>query len=290
MKKDLSKAKKPLSSIYPEDAIDAVGLGRVEPIITPAMLKNRHILGLPLVLPLTKTAIGDEILADIINRSMNLAEADIHANIQPVITRVKVPYRRDDFLNWSYIQYPHKPIQKLVSFRITSSNYRGNDTENDQYPSQDSFFDVPLDWVEAQGFQKGQINVVPLMPALSASMGGSLSGSGAAFLYFLSMKGIDIPAFFTLEALVGFCTEDGRVPVIVNELVGCRAGMLVCDTLATQYNLTSSSLGIDGLSQSVGNQLSQLIQAKRQQLEADYLKLVNRIKTLTADKFISTAI
>lgn len=287
MSKDLKNAKKGTGSIHPEGAIDAVGLKRVESLITAERVVSRFLGGIALIYPTTKQKITSEDINDAINRAANLMEAESQIDVQPIIRRIRLPF--DPYLYQAniWIEVPYKPVQKVLRLAICSASYQDTSTENQnaQYPSGGEIYKIPNEWVDLSYAAKGKIFVNPINPAFTAlGTGTAVSGQAGAILQFIGQTGWT-PAYWTAEVITGFCTEDGQVPVIINEMLGMKAAILLIDNLIPSYKIASQSLGIDGLSQSVNDLTYQLLQQKRQQLDADLHKLVNRIKMISGNTF-----
>jgi len=63
--------------------------------------------------------------------------------------------------------------------------------------------------------------------------------------------------------------------------------MLVLDNLIPQFRYATQSLGIDGLSQSVNDNMFSLLQEKRKNADEQAQKYIKRIKQITSSKFFS---
>ncbi len=296
---DFRDNKRGIHSVYPERAIDAAeGVDRVEPLLTPEMLKERFLFGIPLTSPVTDEKITKKSLRDYIKRGVNKFELDAQIDVMQVVRRHKVPFDPATYYQYIFIEIPHKPIRSVNKLAIVSAvvgaedlspfGFQPPDPNDDFYPEGSEIYRIPSDWIELGNALRGQLNVVPLNPAFSAvSFTQAASGSGAALLTFLGSRGW-IPAFWIVECVHGFCSDDGTVPVVVNEAIGAQAAIMILDNLIPQYRVTSSSLGVDGLSQSVGDQMYALLQDKRKELQTKYDGLVRRFKTLTSSKMFSS--
>jgi hypothetical protein len=141
--------------------------------------------------------------------------------------------------------------------------------------------------VEASGFQRGQINIVPL--TIAFTNGGfipSQSAGGAAFLSILGAKGW-IPAYWQIEYTTGF--PDGALPRDLNELIGVVAAIETLSLLATtDADANSRSIGIDGMSQSVSSAGPQKYQARIEVLTAKKQMLIDKFKSRFALKMFSS--
>lgn len=281
MSVDLKDAKRLTGSVFPEAAYDADnGLPRVEAFLTPQQLKDRFLWGFPLVSPITRQKLTDTMLLDYIVRASALFETDAKVEVAPVAKRVRVAFDPNLYENNIWIECPYKPIQKIISLFLASASYVNTPQENDQYPSGAQIYVIPNEWIDPSYSVKGKVFVNPINPAF-ASIGTSQSAAsaGASILQFVGLMGW-VPAFWTLEVVVGFCSENGQVPVMVNEAIGRKAAILVLTNLYPLYKITSSGLGIDGMSQSVSDQTAQFILEKIKQLEAEYKVLIKQIKVL----------
>lgn len=298
MSKDLSKAKRPPGSHFPEATYDAAGgVRRVEEMLTPSKLKSRFLFGIPLVSPITKEKFTDEMIKDAIERSVVQFELDSALDVHPTLKRVRLPFDPALYQSNIWLECAFKPVQKVLRVAICSASYANSnseadpnlvDNENQQYPAGGEIFRVPPEWIDMSYAKQGKIFVSPITPATAAvSTGTAVASSGAYALAFIG-QGMWIPAFWTIEALVGLATEQGQVPSIVNECIGAKAAYFILQNLFPLYRTTSQSLGIDGMSQSVSDQLQQLMQAKMQQLEEQYKESVSKLKTQYGQKLFAT--
>jgi hypothetical protein len=278
---DLKNAKRLTGSIFPEAVYDASsGLQRVEEFLTPQMFKTRFLFGLPLISPITKEKISNEDLLDYITRAANLFESDAKVEVSPVAKRVRAPFDPNLYEKDIWVECPYKPIQKIIKMFLASASYVNTPQENEQYPSGAQIYVIPNEWIDPSYAVKGKVFVNPINPAFAAiGTGQAAASAGASILQFVGLMGW-VPAFWTLEVVVGLCSEDGRVPALVNEGIGRKAAILLLTNLFPLYRFTSSGLGMDGMSQSVADMFANLIQAKIAQLEKEYLIIIKQIKVV----------
>lgn len=291
MSTDLINAKKGTASVFPDGVIDASGgLERVEPILTPAMMKSRFLFGIPLISPITKEKLTDEMIQDAIKRGANQLEMDAKIDVFPVIRRHRLPFDPNMYYQYIYLEVPNKPIQKVVRMAICSASYLETDPLNQgaQYPTGAQIYRIPNDWVEMGNARKGRLNVIPINPAFTAiSSSDAIQGSGSAVLAFIGALGW-VPSYWTVEAVHGFCSEDGKIPVFANELIGQRAAMMILDNLIPLFRVVSQSLSVDGLGQSNSDQLQQLLKQKRDDLKEAYESGVQKLKAYVGSKLFSS--
>lgn len=289
MSTDLSNDKKLSGSVYPETAFDASsGFGRVEPFLSPTELKTRFLFGFPLVSPITKAKITDTDLLDYIKRGANQVEIDAKVLIQPVMLRPRLPFDPALYEKNIWLESPYKPLQKLHRVFIASASYVNTPDQNAQYPAGANIYQIPNEWVDVSYAVKGKIFVNPINPAFAAvGTAQQAAFSGAGILQFIGMNGY-VPAFWTIEGLYGFCTQDGKVPVVVNEALGAWAAILVLTNLFPLYRIGGHSLSADGLGQSVTDVFYQLLQLKIAELQKQYKNNVAQIKTMCGQNFITS--
>lgn len=289
MSQDLSDSKRGLGSVHPELVYDsAPGFERVEPLLTADEFKSRFLWGIPLVSPLTKEKLSKEQLVDYVKRGMNQLEFDSKVEITPVARRERLPFDPNLYYQSIRLEIAHKPIQKVIRLAICSANYRETPNENAKYPVGGEIYVMPNEWIEMANAIRGVLHVNPLNPAFTAvGTNVAVQGAGANILHFLGQSGW-VPAYWVVEATFGFCSEDGQVPVIINEMIGQAAAMKLIDNLFPLYKATSQSLSMDGLGQSVSDSLATLLKTKRDQLAQDYAKNVKRLKTVTGGTILST--
>ena len=280
MSADYSNAKFPVGSssgeIYPQNAI-STEWARVEPLISPTLLKRRHLLGIPLVSwvqhPITKKRqeVTDEDLKDLILVAVSKAEELTGTYIFPVEFLEKHPFDRNQYESFGYMQTLRRPVSSIESLTVTPSNNV-------------DLFSVPLEWIETANLIRGQINIIPMTISNQNLVVNTQSGGGAAFLAFLSYKNW-IPAFWQLKYTCGY--KDGLLPRILNYLIGIIAAIDVLAMLGATLMGNSASLGIDGLSQSASGPGPQVYSTRIEMLTAERDIYVKKIKKLSGLKIFS---
>lgn len=277
---DPIQVKKATGSVYPISVYDAAGgPDRVEHLLTPKMLRERFLFGLPLVSPLDpKQKITDPMLRDFIKRAINMVELDVKTTISPALHRVRLPFDQRLYYNNIWCEVPYKPINRLIRLAICSASYVDGGHENDRYPSGNQIYAIPSQWVDMSYAAQGKIFVNPINPAFTAvGFTEAAASSGATILQFIGIQGF-VPAYWTLEVEVGFCSQEGNVPVVVNEAVGAKAAILLLDNLIPLFRISSQSLNIDGQGQSTTDDLQRLLKQKRDDLVAAYKEQTKALK------------
>lgn len=261
---------------YPENAV-ATPWGRLEPLLTPEQLKSRYLKGIPMTLkimnPDTRTpyTITDDELKDYIELAVNDAEEETSLILMPTQFQDKLPYQRQDFESLGYLQLPRRPVASIEALNIVLAD--GSEA-----------FRFPLDWIETANLVHGQLNLIPL--ALQGVITGNLAGNASVdpvtgnAVFFNGLYNRPwVAALFGVTYTCGF--KDGLMPKTVNNLIGVIAAMRVLSMIGAAYaNFTSVSLGIDGMSQSVGTAGPQRYKQRMDELTAERALLVRKLKKL----------
>lgn len=254
---------------FPDDGVQN-SWQSVEPLVTPVKVRTRFLFGIPLVSamkdPVTNKnqVYTDDILRDTIDRAVALAEAETGLTIFPLQVKEKQPFDRQEYESFGYMRTKRRPVASVEELAIVP-------------PSGTNIYNVPLEWVETAYLPNGQINLIPLGNAIAYGTPANVGSGGALFLNVLGSQPW-IPAFWQLTYTAGFV--DGALPKVVNELIGCIAAMEVLSQLGpTWARMQSHSLGIDGLSQSIGTSGPQVFKLRFDDLAQKRQQLVRKIKS-----------
>lgn len=267
-----SGSKPALGDLSPLGADDS-SWSRLQPLISPAQLIRRHLMGINLISGMrgvdgkAQRFDDPEYLKDMIIEAVSLVETETGLELFPTQIVDKMPFDQNEFKQLGYFKLRHRPVASIESLTVTPSN--GVD-----------IYHVPLDWVETAYLAVGMISIIPLN---IATVGGgfvpaaaSQTGGAAFFLSILGQR-TWIPAFWQVRYTVGFL--EGKLPVEVNQLVGVTAAMEVLSMLAATYaKSTGHSIGIDALSQSISTPGPQLFKIRLDELAAKRQFLVNKLK------------
>lgn len=275
---DYSLSRFAVGAALPENAIQAE-FPQMEPLITPELLRSRHLLGVSLACakdPVTgkATIITDDILRDIIDGAVAQAELELKIDIFPVKRREKHPFDANLYASFGYFQLSHRPASSVDKLSVTPSNNL-------------DIYVLPNDWVETAYLARGQINIVPLTVAFvqGTQIPSSGVGGGAAYLQILGNKAW-IPAWWQIEYTSGF--PGGMLPRILNEYIASRAAVEVLSQLALSFaRANSQSLGIDGLSQSVSTPGPQIFKGRTDELEEKMKAIGKKLRALFGYKLFS---
>jgi hypothetical protein len=231
-----------------------------------------HLFGIPLVSaikdPITRHAqrLIPEDIKDYITEAVGLAELELGIDIFPKQYSEGQPYDQPAQNSFGYMILRHRPVESFQDLAVTSSDGI-------------QVWDVPLAWVSTDYLRQGQINLVPF--AVSAQSGttiplGAPVGAGLLPNFF---RFTWVPALWRTTYTTGF--KNGKIPRVVNQLIGTIAAMEILSNLASTYaRQMGGSLGIDGLSQSSSSPGAQIFMPRLTDLAAKRKWLVGRIKSL----------
>lgn len=275
---DYSQSKPGVGAVYPVNAIDTAW-NRLEPLVTPEQVRTRYLFGIPLISRFKDPVTGrpqimtNDILQDYINRAVNIAEIETGLDIFPVQRDEKHAWDRNDYMSFGYFRTEHRPASSVDQLAVVP-------------PNNDVIFIVPPEWIETARLAVGQINIIPLLVALT-SAGGTIQATTAGAAVFLSMFSDRsfMPDFWRIRYTSGF--PDGRLPTVINDLIGTICAMNILGMLAATYRLTSTSLGIDGMSQSNSGPGPQIYAIRLEQLADQRKMLVNKLKSMYGIKLFS---
>lgn len=278
---DYSRAKATQGSVFPDRAVDAQDWKRVEPLLTPDQLRMRFLFGIPLYSfipdPVTgeRAEITNDLLKDFIERSVSEVELATNLTIFPVQFNERHPYDRNFWQSFGYIRMEHRPIISVDTFAFTPAT--GND-----------IFQVNPDWIDNANFHKGQINLIPFVPAVAANfVQSSGGGTASGFAYLQVIQGLTwIPALVKVLFTAGF--PNGEIPKVVNELIGATAAIEVLGMLQSTNRANSYSVGMDGGSQSISTPGPQVYQPRIEALMEKQKALINKIRNIYGFSIITS--
>ena len=254
--------------------------GRLEPLLTPDLLKSRYLKGIPMVLKIKDEfgkpfKITDDELKDYIEIAVDEAENETGLVLMPTQFTEKHPFQKQDYEQFGYFQLPRRPISSVEALNVTLAD--GSDV-----------FVFPTQWLETANLIHGQLNIIPLafqgMQAGTGIIGGTDAGNGTAVFFNGLWNRPWVAALFGITYTAGFI--NGLMPKYINNLLGCIVAMRVLSMIAAAYaGSTSTSLGLDGMSQSIGTPGPQRYKVRMEELVAERALIVKKLKKAFGSKF-----
>jgi hypothetical protein len=260
------------TAIYPVHASVVSGLmQRVEPMLTPQQLKSRFLKGIPLFF-FNGDTFSDDDLKDRIYLASNVAEVDLKVTITPEQFQNKLPFKQEDYKAYINLVAEQGPIISIEQLAIVSAD-------------KNTIFEIPAEWIETANFSKRLINVIPLLAAYGVnSVQGAVGNAGIAFLSV--MDGLNwVPAYWQIKYTAGMSNQEGKIPTVVNELIGCIAAIDILSEIAATFIFTSQSQSQDGISQSSSMPGPRIYQLRIEELMQKRAKLERQIRNIFSSRF-----
>lgn len=253
---------------YPVEALETSGIfTRIETMITPELLKSRYLHGIPL-----DDYAEDELKQEIM-LAMNEMEILSGLSFSKVVYKERIPYDSSLYKNFLHMKVNHRPVLSVDKLAVESSNGQ-------------NIYELPADWIEMGFAHKGQINLLPILTVFGTSGTISTSAPDGALIFLQSLSNYKwLPAFWSITYTSGVCKEDGKLPVVINDLIGLTAAM---EVLSAKQNLimnTSQALSQDSISQSSSGLGPTSFQNRIDILEAKRDKLLKRVKAVFHSKY-----
>lgn len=237
---------------------------RFLPVPTPTILRQGPLFGIPLRSFLTGEVVQDTILQRYIDEAISEIEHTLDLYITPVEFTERCDYNAHlMFWSFGYVKVAHGPILNVLSYQLTFNN--GYTTP--------PLINVPLEFIYVQP----QEQTIQLVPATGTTIAGFVTTlySGVGF-HALNAGGItQWPGALQIKYRCGF--EDDKLPAVLAGLIENMAAYKMLSAMGPiLFPQNSTSIGIDGTSQSVGtlgpaffeNRLKDLQGIIQQQMEA----------------------
>lgn len=243
-------------------------MNATESLMTVADLKSRYLFGVELTNK-DGNEMPDEVLQFYLDSAVSYLEMTLDLSIRQRNYIEKQDYRQTDYQNFAFMRLYHYPVVEVNSLK-------------GQFPLGVDAVIFPRQWIRIYE-ESGELQLVPTI----GSVANFPITSGSYFLPHL-WSGRHLPQFFICDYIAGF--EDGEIPYLLNHAIGLVAAIGLLDILGELLygpGITTKSLGIDGLTQSIGTNASATssaysarIESYRKQLEQYMVTLRNFYKGL----------
>ena len=211
---------------------------KVEPLISVDKLKSVYLFGIDII-DNNGVELPEETFQQYIDNAVGMLETYLDISILPEQVIEDHDYHYDQYFNWGYLQLNTFPVIELKSLTLTYLR------DNQGVP--ENVFEFPNAWIRLNN-NDGLIRLVP-----NGKFPGSAQLDAGGFYnpYLLFTQAL-IPDVFRVEYLAGFA--DGRIPIAINQAISYMAAiqaLIIGGNLVLGAGIGSSSLSIDGLSQSI---------------------------------------
>lgn len=232
----------PEQTVFPYRAIEQESdPNRYLPIPTPAQMKATTLFGIPLKSFLTNETVTDETLQYYIDVAISELEHALDMYITPVTFEERQDYSRHlQFWSFGYMKVDHSPINSVKKYALTFQNGTSDG---------EIIVNVPLEFIHTQP----QEGTVQLVPANGVTISGFIASlySGLGFHAFNAQAITNWPGAIDIVYTAGF--PDGKIPGLLAGLINNLAAQKFLSSLGPiLFPMNSTSISIDGTSQSVG--------------------------------------
>lgn len=236
--------KTPQVTVFPSWGVEQdPTMDRYLPLPTPEIMKRRSLFGIPLRSFLTGDVVQDETIQDYIAQAISELEHTLDIYITPVTFEERHDYSREmQFWSFGLTKLNHAPVLSVEKYQLTFNN-------GINLPGSLPLVDIPLEFVWVQP-QEGTLQLVP-------AQGVTISGfivsiySGLGYHAFNSQAISHWPGAVFVRYQAGF--ESGKVPALLVSLIENLAAYKFLSSMGpVLFPVNSTSIGIDGTSQSVG--------------------------------------
>jgi hypothetical protein len=246
-------------------------------IPTPETMKRRSLFGIPLRSYLNNQVVSDETLQDYINEAVSEIEHTLDLYITPVTFSERHDYSREmQFWSFGVIKTYHSPILNVERYELTFNNGIG-------IPGTLPLVDIPLEFIHVQP----QDGTVQLVPAQGVTISGFIVSiySGLGYHAFNSQAISYWPGAVFIKYRCGF--ERHKVPALLVSLIENLAAYRFLSTLGPiLFPYNSTSVGIDGTSQSVSTPGPLFLQNRLNELEKIYTREMEAARGYYQKRFL----
>lgn len=253
---------------YPLEVAEASPLfKRTESIIDIELLKKRFLNGINI------TGYDDSDLQTSINYAMNEFELLSNLYIYPVKKKERLPFDRALYISYIHLKVNSGPVLTLDSLNIASADGV-------------KIFTLPPEWVEMGFAHKKQFNVMPLLSLFGVYPMAATTNTNAGLIFLMAATNFTwLPAYWLIEYTVGLSNNDGQVPSIVNDIIGCIAAIDILSAKQAGIMENATSISQDGLSQSSSGAGNQQYANRISDLKERKERNLSKIKTIFHSKY-----
>ena len=265
---DYSNSKNFGTKTYPLESNFTSGLfRRVEPLVTPEILKSRYLHGVDI------SDYSNEEVKQEIELAIQEMELMTDLRFDKVQYTERIPFDRQLYQSFVYIKTNNGPIISVEEINIQSSNG-------------ENIYKLPPDWIEMGFAHKRQINLIPILSIFGAAglQDGQPSNAGLIFLQAVNNFSW-LPAFFTIKYTTGVCQKEGHLPTVINDLIGLTAAMEILSAKQNQITNNSTSISQDGISQSASGPGPETFQNRINILQQKRDMMLKKIKAEFHQKY-----
>lgn len=254
---------------------------RFLPIPTAKKMKESVLFGLPLKSFLTGQVVSDETIEDYIAKAISEIEHTLNLFITPVTFEERHDYSREmQFWAFGYLKLHNSPILNVEQYQLTFNNGIG-------IPGSLPLVSIPLEFIHVQPSD----GTVQLVPAQGVTISGFIVSiySGLGYHAFNSQAISYWPGAVFVKYRAGF--ERDKVPAMLVSLIENLAAYKFLSSLGPiLFPYNSTSVGIDGTSQSVSTPGPLFLQQRLADLEKIYKEEMDAARGYYQKRFLVDAL
>jgi hypothetical protein len=215
--------------------LNFISISKTEGILSPLELKSLYFYGIP-IQEKNGTEMSDQTIYTYIQSAQKQVEGYLSLKLEKQVIEESITFYREDFANYSYIQtsYPVVKPHRMQGYLA--------ETKQVEYPST---------WLISKKTNDGhsyhrRIHLIPV---------GGMVGEVLTFNGLQPYIGMYGRSFIPDYWRVAYCTGWDRIPEDILTVVGKFASILIFHQLGDIIlgaGIANMSLGVDGLSQSIG--------------------------------------
>lgn len=234
-------------------------------VLSVQTLKDVFLAGIDLTTD-GRTPYPDAMYEWSIKAAIDWLESALDIKVMPTRYVERYDYYRRDLEEWGMIKLRHAPV--IDDLRGATLPDPTRTRVRVIWPSQETALEFDQRWIQIRE-EGGHIRLVPA----AGSLGTMLLTAGGAFLPLLAGGRDFVPDIFEVSYTAGF--RLGALPYDLRDMLGKRAAfgpLLMAGDAIMGQGVASSSLSIDGLSQSISTRASSqggVYAARLKQYETD---------------------
>lgn len=242
---------------------------------TPAQMRKTSLFGIPLKSFLTNETVEDSTLQLYVDQAISEVEHMLDIYITPVKFVARQDYNRElQFWSFGYVKVEHSPILNVEKYVLTFNN---------GVPGSQALVDIPLEYIHVQP-QEGTIQLVPAQGVTISGMIASLY-TGMGYHAFNSQVISNWPGAIEITYTAGF--QKDKVPALITALVENIAAYRFLSSMGpVLFPYNSTSVGIDGTSQSVSTLGPAFLQNRLADLEKTIEKQTDAARGYYQKRFL----
>jgi hypothetical protein len=241
---------------------------------TATSVKANRLFGIPLRSSLTNEELPDSVIENYISGAVAELEQSLDIYITPVKFREKHDYDKHPFFwSYGYLTLDHPNVLAVEEVQLSFTND----------PDVEGFVKFPLEHVHVMP----QEGLIQLVPAYGTSLSGFLLSafSGTQFHALRAIGLQHFPGGIRVTYTAGF--NHDKIPANIVELLEIQAALKTLSALGPLiFPANSTSISIDGVSQSVGTPGPQFLAGRIKDLQDEYQKKFDIAQGYFQRKFI----